>query len=210
MTVYDKPGVYPLTLSKGKYIFEAWGGQGGSCNIENNIPSGGFINYTLSLDYNTEAKIYIGGKGSTTNKGDAQGGTNGGGNGWIVASYCNGCVGGGGGSTYVYLNDSILIFVAAGGGDALKLPCPRNSNSYSFPGLKVGDPNSKYNTQLLKGDQYSVDQSSTVGAVVANSVFMGGGGQISFLSSSSGGSNYCNIQESCISSSSNRKGDGYM
>ena len=36
------------------------------------------------------------------------------------------------------------------------------------------------------------------------------GGQIYFLTSSSGGSNYCYIQESCISSSSNREGDGYI
>ena len=124
MNTYDTPGEYPLTLSKGSYIFEAWGAQGGSCNIGDYIPSGGFVNYTLSLDYETELNIYIGGKGSTSINGYAQGGTNGGGNGWVGEGTCNlGCAGGGGGATYVYLNKSILIFVAAGGGgDALARP----------------------------------------------------------------------------------------
>ena len=111
MNTYESPGEYTLPLSKGSYIFEAWGAQGGSCNIGDYIPSGGFVNYTLSLDYETEVNIYIGGKGTISPERNATtpGGYNGGG----ASSYgrvfgtnpiVNG--GSGGGSSFVFTSNS--------------------------------------------------------------------------------------------------------
>lgn len=98
----------PLTLPKGKYQLECWGGQGGYRSNVDRGGKGGYASGALELTANTTLFLYSGGSGNT---GGTAGGFNGGGS---KSSY----PGGGGGTDVRIAADSLYarVIVAGGGG----------------------------------------------------------------------------------------------
>ena len=136
-----------VTLSRGKYFFEAWGASGGG-------EKGGLGGYTsgyLSL-YNTKTFfLYVGGKGTDPSKGSdvSPGGCNGGGDGGKRSSdpdlYNSG---GGGGATDIRLTINTeyadRILVAAGGGGQCGKNITYGNGGYGG-GLVGGNSTGYYN-----------------------------------------------------------------
>ena len=112
-----------FTLSKGIWLFELWGAQGG-CQDDSEC-LGGYSSAQIIITEPTQIFIYVGGKGEITNTATPDGGYNGGGDGHYGTGVSDGkevdrgIGGGGGGGTDIqlYLDDrSTKIIVAGGGG----------------------------------------------------------------------------------------------
>ena len=142
-----------VTLSRGKYLFEAWGASGGG-------EKGGLGGYTsgyLSL-YNTKTFfIYVGGEGSKPIKDDIRnpGGCNGGGEGGSSYNEVNPDVfnsGGGVGATDIRLTKNSeykdRILVAAGGGGQCSITNGYGNGGYGG-GLNGGNSTGSY--KISKG-----------------------------------------------------------
>ena len=123
--VFELPDEYNAILSPGKYKFKLWGAAGGSTE-DSNAGKGGFISATVKLLQETNAFIFVGGKGnvdrnecastSMSTYHNVSGGFNGGGHTWTA--FWGGS--GGGASDIRFFNDSLTerVIVAGGGGGA--------------------------------------------------------------------------------------------
>ena len=105
-----------VILSRGKYMFEAWGASGGGINV---FGKGAYAKGLINLKNESTFYIFVGGSGQNTSTTELpRGGCNGGGNGGSGTSgFSHGS--GGGGATDIRLNISSLesrILIAAGGG----------------------------------------------------------------------------------------------
>ena len=104
-----------IRLSKGLYLLEVWGAEGGNCNIKNN--GGGYSSGILTLQSEKELFACVGGKGEFSKTTNPSGGFNGGASGKVGRA--KGCSGGGGGATdFRLVVDSLdsRIIVAGGSG----------------------------------------------------------------------------------------------
>ena len=112
---------YQVELSRGKYLFELWGAQGGGVDGG----KGGYTSGIISIFYPTTFYVFVGGKGSNGNinggpksDGGCNGGGKGGAGGFSGSLYCSSGAGGGG-ATDIRFNESSVdsrIIVAGGGG----------------------------------------------------------------------------------------------
>ena len=116
-TTYDC-SPYEVNFSRGRYLLEVWGAQGGWYN-KLNESLGGYSRGILTITNEIKGFLYIGGKGTATQSyGVQMGGFNGGGNGSFYSlTYTYG--GGGGGASDIRLETDSFntrIIVAGGGG----------------------------------------------------------------------------------------------
>ena len=105
---------YHITLQKGRYMFELWGGEGGYSGGK-----GGYSQGILKLNEQTQLQVYIGAKGpeKVLTPGRSEFAYNGGGSGYSINN--RRCSGSGDGATDVRIWGSSLynrIIVAGGGG----------------------------------------------------------------------------------------------
>lgn len=121
---FDYTGtVQTVTLPKGTYKLECWGGQGGTYSSSNSGievgmgGKGGYSAGTITLNQKTLIYIYTGGVGSISGNGKADGGFPNGGSSW-ASSTIEGAGGGGGSSDIRIGTDSLYarVIVAGGGG----------------------------------------------------------------------------------------------
>ena len=120
----------------GRYKIETWGAQGGSVSSEIYGGYGSYSTGIINLKKNDITYINVGGSGvasaSDTN-GSIDGGYNGGGSAYVIASSCSNIGGSGGGATHIASVSGLLsslendkeniIIVAGGGGGAEHRNC---------------------------------------------------------------------------------------
>lgn len=137
-----------ITLPKGKYRLECWGGQGGYRNSSTYGGKGGYSAGTITLTEKTLIYLYSGGAGNT---GKTAGGFNGGGK-------RQGYNGGGGGSDIRIGTDSLYarVIVAGGGGSDGN---PSKTGMYGG-GTTGGSTIQSYGTGGYGGTQTGVSSSS--------------------------------------------------
>lgn len=137
-----------ITLPKGKYRLECWGGQGGYRNSSTYGGKGGYSAGTITLTEKTLIYLYSGGAGNT---GKTAGGFNGGGK-------RQGYNGGGGGSDIRIGTDSLYarVIVAGGGGSDGN---PSKTGMYGG-GTTGGSTTQSYGTGGYGGTQTGVSSSS--------------------------------------------------
>lgn len=145
--------VKSITLAKGKYQINAWGGMGGCYNLDNIPGYGGFATGTLILSKETTLYVCVGGQGEWRADGITgyyaycPGGYNGGGAGagWMD----NKCCGGGGGATHLALvsgqlkdlepdKDKVIIVAGGGGGTGWMRGWPATSIGGAGGGAQGG------------------------------------------------------------------------
>lgn len=116
-------GVQQFTIPKdGMYQLEVWGAEGGGSESSGNINSGtggkgGYSKGLKQFSKGDVVQVFVGGRGGSSTNGLAQGGFNGGGNGYASSDAEPG--NGGGGATDIRLGSASLtdrIIVAGGGG----------------------------------------------------------------------------------------------
>ena len=136
--VKNNPGVFNLSLPKGKYKLECWGAEGGSYSTHTG-GTGGYSQGILTIEEETQAYIYVGGKGQTpTAKGLSMGGFNGGGNSY--SSTVSRLQASGGGASDIRLGTDSLyarVIVAGGGGGSGYYSSTRNGNGGYGGGLQA-------------------------------------------------------------------------
>lgn len=124
------PGTHSFTLPPGQFVFECYGGQGGSSHFNDDEKKtggkGAYVKGTLDIIGDSK-KFYahVGGKGKAGVKGPNDGGNNGGGKGGEdtgnnIGDGNDASGGGGGASDIRYKNDNYYnrVMVAAGGSGA--------------------------------------------------------------------------------------------
>lgn len=171
-----------LTVPKGKYKLEVWGGQGGTYSSYNG-GAGGYSVGTLSLIENTILYLYAGGQPATvsTDRTVVNGGFNGGGNGYnryYKSTYTYG-QGGGGASDIRIGTDSLYarVIVAGGGGGSASVDAL--TTKYGG-GTSGGSPTSGYaGTQTsggTSGNTGTFGQGGSVTTKGSNYKYSSGGG----------------------------------
>ena len=111
---YSSDSCQPITLGKGRYLFEVWGAEGGDSQ---GIPIyGGFSSGIYSVTWHTTLYVCIGGKGICATDDSCRGGFNGGGNG--KHRNTSPCCGGGGSTDIRKIENDVesRLIVAGGGG----------------------------------------------------------------------------------------------
>ena len=139
-----------LVPNSGRYRLETWGAQGG--NVDEYVGGyGGYSRGIVQLNKGDKLYINVGGKGLTSNVGTngiVNGGYNGGGSAYVIASSCSNTSGSGGGATHISLSSGLLstlenklsdiLIVSGSGGGAAKRECSASDNAYSFGGSGGG------------------------------------------------------------------------
>ena len=109
---------HEIVLSKGFYIFEVWGAQGGNCDFEES-GRGGYSKASIKFESSQKLFVCVGGMGESSSTEVKEGGFNGGGKSKPAPnSKYKSCGGSGGGATDIRTSDlpSSRIIVAGGGG----------------------------------------------------------------------------------------------
>ena len=151
-----------ITLFPGSYILEVWGASGGADKKENSA-IGGYSYGILTLNEETKAFIYLGGKGvcRTTGDGPTESAFNGGGAGSKDSKHKY--IGSGGGASDIRLiNDSLhnRIIVAGGGGGSGSYQIQSKGGVGGGNQGENGD-NGKYNKVNADGGQGGSQTSSS-------------------------------------------------
>lgn len=186
--------VQSITLPKGTYKLECWGGQGGNgANGSSGLDSssgapggkGGYSMGTLLLPAKTQIYVYVGGKGGciTSSTNDYNGGFNGGGSGGVSGSMSRS--GGGGGATDIrFEQDSLYarVIVAGGGGATSWGP----SNEYGDAGggeSSIAGSNSPGLSNQTSGNAFGIGANAKASSTSYNINGAGGGGWYGGISS---------------------------
>ena len=181
------PSSKAIVLSKGIYLFECWGAQGG-IGLTDGVKktTGGKGSYTsgiISISKRTPFYLFVGGKGEDGNPSPntiAKGGLNGGGNGGYDTSDNEGAGGGGGSSDIRLINGAwdekkslvSRIMVAAGGSGS------------TYAGL--GAPGGKINGFIVTADNSESYASSSTSQINGYSLGRGENGRSHTNTPSSG------------------------
>lgn len=168
-----------ITLPKGIYKLEVWGGQGGSYNSYTG-GRGGYSYGLLSIEEDTLLYCYVGGQPATnsTNRTTTSGGFNGGGNGynrWYSGTYTYG-QGGGGATDFRIATDSLYarVIVAGGGGGSASVDAA--TTKYGG-GISGGSPQSGYGaSQTGSGTNGSFGTGGSATTSGSNYKYGSGGG----------------------------------
>ena len=202
-----------LTVPKGKYKLEVWGGQGGTYSSYNG-GAGGYSVGTLSLIENTILYLYAGEQPATisTTRTVVTGGFNGGGNGYnryYKGTYTYG-QGGGGASDIRIGSDSLYarVIVAGGGGGSASVDAL--TTKYGG-GTSGGSPTTGY-----EGTQTSGGTSGNTGTFGQGGSVTTSGNNYKYSSGGGGGGWYGGAAASNYTDSSstyrnyNGGGSGYI
>lgn len=135
-----------ITLPKGVYKLEVWGGQGGTYSSYNG-GRGGYSYGLLSIEADTLLYCYVGGQPATnsTTRTATSGGFNGGGNGYnryYKSTYTYG-QGGGGATDFRIATDSLYARVIVAGGGGGSASADASTTKYGG-GTSGGSPQSSY------------------------------------------------------------------
>lgn len=199
-------GVQTFTAPySGTYKLEVWGAQGGSVQDKYN-PSivgtggkGGYSYGSVNLNKGDTLYICVGGQGSIRNTpgsgdnyGNAAGGYNGGGNGWVRDASADGNVpaaGGGGGATHIGKTNATLVnttstnvlIVAGGGGGGAIGQLSNGCNGGAGGGTATAGVVGIYGDMsgsagAVNGGSYGLGQSSNSVITLGQSTAGGGGG----------------------------------
>ena len=154
--LFNITGEDTVNLSRGTYLFECWGAQGGAALCDGLIKTeggrGAYASGVIKINSSSTFHIYVGGKGADGGiKMSSRGGYNGGGDGGLDP-IDNDNAGAGGGASDIRINKNSLynrIIVAAGGSGAVydvngapggDFHCYRASSKYSYhPTNYTGD-----------------------------------------------------------------------
>ena len=108
-----------LVLNRGYYFLEAWGAQGGTCNVAKS-GLGGYTRGFIKLFSSTKIIVIVGGAGQSSSTEASEGGYNGGGKS-MIGSY-KVCGSSGGGSTDILIESNgkrEKVIIAGGGGGSI-------------------------------------------------------------------------------------------
>ena len=133
----------------GTYKLETWGAQGGNASSEYYGGYGGYSFGIIKLSAGQNVFVNVGGSGITSTSNTAgylDGGYNGGGRLYTIASSCSNTAGSGGGATHMAfvqgllpsINSQNLLIVSSGGGGALTRYCGSGDQVYATGGSGGG------------------------------------------------------------------------
>ena len=194
---FDYTGnIQTVTLTKGTYVLETWGAQGGyGMNDTYRGGYGGYSIGTINLTENTTLYIAIGGQGgngvSKVNTLNA-GGYNGGGNTYGTTKKY---LGSGGGATHIALSDGLLstlsestsnILIVSGGGGAGGYESASYNSTGGDAGGYIGNDGTTTNTSHVTGK----GGTQTAGGTGLSSGSFGQGGNATSDSIGGGGGYY--------------------
>ncbi len=199
----------------GNYQVEVWGAQGGASNSTYIGGYGGYSTGIVTLDYDTNAYINVGGMGVSSNTAYSSVGAKGGYNGGGKASPNTGVnhiYGSGGGATHIALKSGILstlansvdkIIIVAGGGGGGRWQTNYNEGAYGYGGhgggyigvrssVKGGNKNGPFagSQSFVSGAGTFGQGANNTGGSAAGGGFYGGGVGNTGGGPASGGSGY--------------------